>query len=92
MITGGVRRFFYAPLPVSYCGEPMEAPKRHLTISDVARECGVRIHNVKYAAQEYAIAPAERVGIIRLWTPEQLPLFRAAFDQIGTIRKGVAHA
>lgn len=62
----------------------------HLTIRDVAKACGVRTHQAKYAAAEYDIAPRLRVGIIRLWSVEDLPRFRSVLSRIAG-RREVAH-
>lgn len=49
-----------------------------LTIRDVARECDARVHRVRYVVDELGITARRRVGMVRLWTRDQLPEIRAA--------------
>ena len=61
-----------------------------LTIRDVARACGVRVHQAKYAVAEYGIEPRQRAGIIRLWSEQDLPHIRSALARISARREEVA--
>ena len=70
----------------------MDAPLPDLlTLTDVARACGVRKHRAKYAVDEYDIAPRQRAGVIRLWHRDQLPSIKSALARISG-RREVSHA
>ena len=58
--------------------QPAAAPAALLTIRDLARECGTRVHRVRYAVAEHNIEPRQRAGIVRLWSRDQIPAVRAA--------------
>ena len=61
-----------------------------LTLREITRLCpGFRLHQVKYAVDEYGIAPHSRVGIIRLWTEDDLPRIKSALHRIAQRRGGV---
>ena len=50
----------------------------YLTVRDIARETGHRIHQIKYALDACGIREAQRVGVTRLFTREQMPQIVAA--------------
>jgi hypothetical protein len=58
-----------------------------LTIGDVAAACGVKIHVARYAVAEYRIEPYQRVGIVRVWHPDQLPEIKSALQRIADRRR-----
>lgn len=62
-----------------------------LTIGDIARECGVQQHIVKYAIASYSIEPRQRAGIIRLWSRDQLDEIKSALKRTAE-RRGVTNA
>ena len=70
----------------------MESTADLLTLRDIARECGVRFHQVKYAISEYGIEPRQRAGIIRLYSRDDIPTVKAALERIAERRRGVQHA
>lgn len=61
--------------------------KAFLTVRDVARQLREPTHRVVYALREYRIDPAQRAGIIRLFTPDQLATIAAAVKRVRE-RKG----
>ena len=63
-----------------------------LTIGDIARLCRVRLHQAKYAIQEYRIEPRQRAGIIRLWSVEDLPHIQSALNRIAERREELRNA
>jgi hypothetical protein len=71
----------------------MQATKlpEFLTIRDVASACGVRMHQAKYAVDEYSIEPRQRAGIIRLFHRDQLPTIKSALARISGRREVLAH-
>ena len=63
-----------------------------LTIRDIKRLCpGFSIHQIKYAITEYDISPRARVGLIRIWSPEDVPNIKSALNRIAS-RREVFHA
>jgi DNA-binding transcriptional MerR regulator len=58
-----------------------------LTIRDVARECGVRVHRAKYAIAENGIEPHQRAGNMRLFSPQQIPVIKSALSRIENHRE-----
>lgn len=58
-----------------------------LTIRDVAKAVGVTQRRAGYAIDAYAIEPATRAGIVRLWTPDQLDTIRSAVKRIESRRE-----
>lgn len=63
----------------------MQQPTR-LTRRDIAKACGVRLHQLRYALDEYGIPPAERIAGINLYSPDQIPTIRAALKRIAQRR------
>ena len=60
-----------------------------LTLRDISQRCpGYRLHQLKYAIDEYGISPHSRVGIIRLWKEDDLPAIKAALRGIAQRRGG----
>jgi hypothetical protein len=49
-----------------------------LTVQDIARATGKKFHVVKYAIAAHGIPEAKRVGVIRLFSHDQLPTIAAA--------------
>ncbi len=65
--------------------EPMRAL---LTIGDLANLLGVSIHRLKYAIEQYKIEPTRRVGIIRVWSEDKVPLIENALARIAAKKSG----
>lgn len=62
----------------------------NLTIRDLAQRFpGYRIHQIKYAVEEYGIDPRARCGIIRLWSEEDIARIAAALKRIAGRRGGM---
>ena len=55
----------------------------NLTIGDIARQLGVPRARLDYAVDKAGIRERGRVGIIRLFSADQVPVIRAA---LGTVR------
>ena len=49
-----------------------------MTVGQVAERLEAPLHRVKYAIDAYGIAPAGRVGILRVWSEDDLPQIRNA--------------
>lgn len=60
--------------------------RRLFTIGEIARQLDERVHRVKYAVDSYRIAPAGRVGILRVWSADALPLIKRALERIAANR------
>jgi len=56
------------------------------TITQVADLLGVPVHVAGYAVQSRKIAPADRIGNIRLFGPEQIEAIKAAIEE--TAKRG----
>ena len=54
-----------------------------MTVGDIARELEVPRARVDYALEKGGIREKGRAGILRLYSPEQIPVIRAA---LGTVR------
>jgi hypothetical protein len=55
------------------------------------RELGgprVTTSQVKYAVDQYRIAPVARIGILRVWSEDSLPLIKSALERIAANRGG----
>ncbi|HOA73883.1 MAG TPA: hypothetical protein PL151_04215 [Phycisphaerae bacterium] len=61
---------------------------RLLTIGEIAECLDVSMHRLKYAIDQYKIAPDRRVGIIRVWSEQKLPLIESALAKIAEHRHG----
>ena len=64
-----------------------------LTIGQLAsrlRDEGVEITDcqLKYAITTYRIQPAGRIGILRVWTADAIPLVKSALARIASNRNG----
>jgi hypothetical protein len=59
-----------------------------LTIGEIAERLGVSMHRLKYAIDQYRIVPDRRVGIIRVWSEDKLPLIESALARIAENRHG----
>jgi DNA-binding transcriptional MerR regulator len=57
-----------------------------LTIKDIARRCEVSVSRARYAIDTNGIEPRARVGIIRLWTEDDLPRIKSALRRIAERR------
>jgi hypothetical protein len=69
--------------------ETTAAESRLLTLGQLAERLDVSTHRLKYAIDQYRIAPATRVGIIRVWSEDAIPLIRSALARIASNRGGV---
>lgn len=49
---------------------------RLLTISDLAACTGEPEHVINYAIKRYGPKPSQRLGIVRLWTEDDLPVLQ----------------
>jgi hypothetical protein len=59
-----------------------------LTLGQLADRLDTSTHRVKYAVDQYRIAPRTRVGIVRCWSEDDLPAIRSALTRIAQNRKG----
>ena len=55
-----------------------------MTVGDVARQLGLSQSRVNYAIDKAGIRERGRAGILRLFSPDQVPVIRAA---LATIRE-----
>ena len=51
-----------------------------MTVSQVARRLGVRVHRVAYALRCAEIREVQRAGIVRLYSADQLDAIREAIE------------
>lgn len=65
-----------------------EAQDELLTITQIAKLENEPPHRVGYAIERYQIQPAQRVGIIRVFTRDQLPAIRAALRRTASAAVG----
>jgi DNA-binding transcriptional MerR regulator len=70
------------------CDAVQEPVPRLLTIGEIAERLGVSMHRLKYAIDQYKIVPDRRVGIIRVWSENKLPLIESALAKIAENRHG----
>jgi hypothetical protein len=63
-----------------------------MTVGQLAVECGVPTWRLTYALKVVGIPPVQRVGILRVWSAEQLPAIRAAVERVAGKREVTAHA
>jgi DNA-binding transcriptional MerR regulator len=59
-----------------------------LTLGEISERLGVSTHRLKYAIEQYKIPPTRRVGIIRVWSDDKIPLIQKALAQIAENRGG----
>ena len=62
------------------------AERRYLTLGQIAARLGVTTHRVKYAVDQYGIAPTMRIGILRCWTEDDLPRVESALQRVAANR------
>ena len=62
--------------------------KRLLTLGQLAERLDVSTHRLKYAIDTYHIKPVMRVGIIRVWSEDDVPRIKSALARIASNRKG----
>ena len=73
---------------------PGTADKQLFTLgqlSEPLRKMGapdVELHQLKYAIDRYRIAPITRIGILRVWSEDSLPLIKSALERIAASRGG----
>lgn len=61
---------------------------RFLTLGQLAIYFKISPHRIKYAIDQYRIAPTARVGIIRVWSEDSIPLICSALARIASNKKG----
>lgn len=59
---------------------------RLLTLGQICERLGVPQHRAKYAIAQYDIRPVGRVGILRVWSEDDLPRLRIALTEIASNR------
>ena len=70
------------------------AGKRLFTLGQLAEEVRksggphVSTHQLKYAIDQYGIDPITRVGILRVWTEDEIPRIKRALARIAQNRRG----
>ena len=57
------------------------------SLQDVARRLGKPYHVVRYAVAAVDLQPAQRVGIVRLWTEEQIAEIVDAMGRVGKAKE-----
>jgi len=62
--------------------------RRLLTLGQLSEHLNVASHRLKYAIDQHRIAPAMRVGIIRVWSESDLPQIKRALAQVAANRRG----
>jgi hypothetical protein len=67
------------------------ASAEYLTVRDIARQTGRPFHVIKYAIAAHNIREAGRVGVIRLFTSDQLPAIEAALASTSKRRADPPH-
>lgn len=68
--------------------EHVSADRRLLTLGQLAQQLGVSIHRVKYAIESYRIEPVTRIGIMRVWSEDDLPRIKSAISRVASNRGG----
>lgn len=63
---------------------------RPLTVGQIARKLGKPVYQVTYAIQKARVDPAERVGVLRRFSPEGVGRIKSALDEIAARRRGGA--
>ena len=61
---------------------------RLMTLGQIADRLGVAQHRAKYALTLYHIRPTGRVGILRLWSEDDIPHLERALAEIASRRRG----
>ena len=67
----------------------MQTASPLMTVGQLATECDVPIWRLTYALRAAGIAPVQRVGILRVWSSDQLPQIRAAVERIASRREAI---
>lgn len=67
----------------------VETSPRMLTLGQLAQRLDVSTHRLKYAVDQYRITPTTRVGILRVWSEDAIPLIQSALARIAANRGGV---
>ena len=67
---------------------PLPAAHKLLTLGQLAERLNVSTHQLKYAIDQYRIAPVTRVGIIRVWSEDDIPRIKSALDRVAANRGG----
>ena len=62
----------------------MSGSQRLLTLGEIARDEGVPLHRVTYAADTYRIKPTQRAGVIRLYDAAGAAAIRSALRRISS--------
>lgn len=68
----------------------MKNSKQHgqlFTLGQLAERLGVPVHRLKYAIDQHCIHPVMRVGILRVWSEDEIPLMRRALARIAENRR-----
>lgn len=68
--------------------ESVSADRRLLTLGQIAQQLGVSIHRAKYAIESYRIEPVTRIGIMRVWSEDDLPRIKSAIARVASNRGG----
>ena len=67
----------------------MQTASPLLTVGQLAAECDVPHHRLTYALKAAGIQPVQRVGILRVWSADQLPQIREAVERIASRREAI---
>ncbi len=59
-----------------------------LTLGDLSRKTGIAPHRVKYALAAFNVQPVQRAGVVRLFSPDQLPHIKSCLQRIAGDRGG----
>lgn len=70
-------------------GNANNITKQFLTLGELATQLSTSKHQVKYAIDQYRIEPAMRIGIIRVWSEDSIPLIQSALSRIAANRGGL---
>lgn len=57
------------------------------TLGQLAERLGVPVHRLKYAIDQHRILPAMRVGILRVWSENEIPRMRRALARVAENRR-----
>jgi hypothetical protein len=60
------------------------------SLRDIAKHLNEPFHRVRYAVTEAGIEPAARVGIVRVFTADQIPMIQEALEK--SARRELANA
>ena len=62
------------------------------TARQIAKLSAVPLHRVDYAIQRLGLTEAARVGIVRLYEPDQIDVIRQTLADIASHRRGVVRS